>query len=236
MGIVITPKQGEIAETVLLPGDPLRAKFVADTFLTDAVCYNEERNMLGYTGTYRGRRVSVQGTGMGVPSVTMCAHELICEYGAKRLIRIGTCGAIRPDVELRSVVIALSASTSANAEHILGLHGVHFAPTADFGLVRSAAQAAEKLGIPYRVGSVLTAELFHNDPDFTKKWAEWGHLAIEMEAAGLYMEAARDGAKALTVLTVSDSLVTGELTTPEERQTSFTDMMKVALETAVAGE
>ena len=236
MGIAITPRQGEIAETVLLPGDPLRAKFVADTFFTDAVRYNEERNMLGYTGTYKGKRISVQGTGMGVPSVVMCVHELACEYGVKNLIRIGTCGAIREDVKLRSVVIALTASTSANTENLLGLHGVHYAPTADFSLALSAVRAAERLGIPYKAGSVLTSELFHNAPNFTKKWAEWGLLANEMEAAGLYMEAARDGANALAILTVSDSMVTGELTTPEERQNSFTDMMKVALETAAAVE
>lgn len=235
MGIAITPKRGEIAETVLLPGDPLRAKFVAETFLQDAVCYNRERNLLGFTGTYKGRRISVQGTGMGIPSVTMCAHELACEYGAKTLIRIGTCGSIREDVKLRSVVIALAASTSANTENILGLHGIRYAPAADYRLAAGAARAAEKLGVPYTVGTVLTEELFHNDPHFTDKWAAWGHLAVEMEAAGLYMEAARDGARALALFTVSDSLVTGELTTPEERQNSFTDMMRIALETA-AGE
>lgn len=234
MGTAITSKQGKIAETVLLPGDPLRAKFVAETFLQDAVCYNEERNMLGFTGTYRGRRVSVQGTGMGIPSATMYVHELICEYGVKTLIRIGTCGSIREDVPMRSVVIALSASTSANTENLLGLHGIHYAPAADFTLARRAAEAAERLGIPYTAGTVLTEELFHNDPHFTDKWAEWGHLAVDMEAAGLYMEAARDGARALAVLTVSDSLVTGELATPEERQSSYTDMMKIALETAVS--
>lgn len=235
MGLIIRAKQGEVAESVLLPGDPLRAKFVAENFLTDVICYNEERNMLGFTGTYNGKRVSVQGTGMGIPSMTMCAHELICDFGVKNLIRIGTCGAIRKDVEMLSVIIAQSASTTANVRYLTSMDNENFAPTATYDLVEKAADVAKAEGYNYYVGSVITSELFNNPDGFLDKWADWGHLAVEMETAGLYIEAAKNGANALSVLTVSDHLVTHEVTTPEERQNSFVDMMKVALETAVNG-
>ncbi|MEG1436769.1 MAG: purine-nucleoside phosphorylase [Oscillospiraceae bacterium] len=235
MGLVIRAKQGEVAESVLLPGDPLRAKFVAENFLTDVICYNEERNMLGYTGTYKGKRVSVQGTGMGIPSMTMCAHELICDFGVKNLIRIGTCGAIRKDVEMLSVIIAQSASSTSNVKYLTSIGNESFAPTATYDLVEKAADIAKAEGIKYQVGSILTTELFNNPDGFFEKWADWGHMAVEMETAGLYIEAAKYGANALSVLTVSDHLVTHELTTPEERQNSFVDMMKIALETAING-
>lgn len=233
MGLVITGKKEDVAETILLPGDPLRAKFVAENFLEDVVCYNKERNMLGYTGTYKGKRVSVQGTGMGIPSMTMVAHELIHDYDAKNLIRIGTCGGIRKDVEMLSVIIAQSASTTANVKHLTNITNENYAPTASYNLVAKAVEAAQDLKINYHVGSILTTELFHNPENYTEKWAQWGHLAVEMETAGLYIEAAKGGVNALTVLTVSDHLITHELTTPEERQNSFTDMMKVALETSL---
>lgn len=233
MGLIITGKKEEVAETVLLPGDPLRAKFVAANFLEDAVCYNKERNMLGFTGTYKGKRISVQGTGMGIPSMTMCAHELICDFNVKNLIRIGTCGAINKDVEMLSVIIAQSASTTSNVKYLTSIENENFAPTATYELLEKAADVAKQEGVNYHVGSILTTELFNNPEGYFEKWAEWGHLAVEMETAGLYIEAAKNGAKALSVLTVSDHLVTHELTTPQERQTSFTNMMKIALETAI---
>lgn len=232
MGLVVTANKGEIAETVLLPGDPLRAKFVAENFLEDVVCYNTERNMLGFTGTYKGKRISVQGTGMGIPSATMYIRELIHDFDVKNLIRIGTCGSIREDVKMLSVLIVQSASTTGNTQYLTGIPNQNFAPTADYGLLSKAVDAAEALEIDYQVGTVLTTELFNNPPNYFDKWADWGHMAVEMETAGLYIEAAKGGANALTVLTVSDHLVTHEETTPEERQSSFTSMMEVALEAA----
>ncbi len=232
MGAFINAKKGEVAETVLLPGDPLRAKVVAETFLKNPKCYNVEKGMLGFTGEYKGKLVSVQGTGMGVPSATLCVRELVKDYGAKNLIRIGTCGSIRADIPVYSVLVAQAASSSCNINNLVGIPNVNFAPTADFGLVRKSVEAAKSLGIDCKVGTVITAELFHNPDGFTNKFAEWGHMAIEMEAAGIYIEAAKLGVRALSILTVSDSLVTFELTTAEQRQNSFTEMMRVALETA----
>ncbi len=223
-------EKGEIAESILLPGDPLRAKFIAETFLKDVVCYTEVRGMLGFTGTYKGKRVSVQGTGMGVPSISIYVYELMSFYGVKNLIRVGTCGSMQEDVKLRDVVIAMSASTDS-AVNKLRFKGMDFAPTADFDLLRRAWEKAGSLGISAKVGNVLTSDTFYNDDDKGwKKWAEYGVLTAEMETAALYTLAAKFKVNALSLLTVSDSIVTGESTTSEERQTTFNQMIEVALE------
>ncbi|MCK5735886.1 MAG: purine-nucleoside phosphorylase [Spirochaetaceae bacterium] len=223
-------EKGEIAESILLPGDPLRAKFIAETFLKDVVCYTEVRGMLGFTGTYKGKRVSVQGTGMGVPSISIYVFELMNFYGVKNLIRVGTCGSMQEDVKLRDVVIAMSASTDS-AVNKLRFNGMDFAPTADFDLLRRAWEKADSLGISAKVGNVLTSDTFYNDnEEGWKKWAEYGVLTAEMETAALYTLAAKFKVNALSLLTVSDSIVTGESTTSEERQTTFNQMIEVALE------
>ena len=223
-------EKGEIAESILLPGDPLRAKFIAETFLKDVICYTEVRGMLGFTGTYKGKRVSVQGTGMGVPSISIYVYELMNFYEVKNLIRVGTCGSMQEDVKLRDVVIAMSASTDS-AVNKLRFNGMDFAPTADFNLLRRAWEKAGSLGISAKVGNVLTSDTFYNDDDKGwKKWAEYGVLTAEMETAALYTLAARFKVNALSLLTVSDSIVTGESTTSEERQTTFNQMIEVALE------
>lgn len=228
----INANKGDIAETILLPGDPLRAKFIAEKFLSDAVCYNEVRGMYGFTGTYNGKRVSVQGTGMGMPSMGIYSHELIAEFGVKNLIRIGSCGSLQKNVNLRDVVLAVSASTDSNYAHNFGLPG-NYAPTASIELVVKAMAIAEKKSIPVAAGNVLSSDVFyHDNPDSWKQWAKMGVLAVEMEAAALYMNAARLGANALALLTVSDSLVTQELTTSEEREKTLTDMIEIALELA----
>jgi purine-nucleoside phosphorylase len=234
MSIHIAAKPGEIAEAVLLPGDPLRAQFIAETYLENAVQYTGIRNMLGFTGTYRGKRVSVQGTGMGIPSISIYVNELFREYGVQRAIRVGTAGAIREDVKVRDLVIAMSASTNSAANRIR-LGGMDYAPTADFGLLKAAYDAA--LARNYRpvVGPVISSDMFYTeDPDEWKLWARFGCLAVEMECSELYTLAAKFGRKALCVLTISDSLISREVTTAEERQTSFTRMMEVALEAAVS--
>ncbi|MGL5801979.1 MAG: purine-nucleoside phosphorylase [Cetobacterium sp.] len=230
MSVHIGAKKGEIAETVLLPGDPLRAKWIAETFLEDVVCYNEVRGMYGYTGTYKGKRVSVQGTGMGVPSISIYVNELIREYGVKNLIRVGTAGSYREDVKIRDVILAMSSSTTSGMNR-LRFGGADYAPTADFGLFMKAAEAAKVKGIDVKGGNVLTADEFYGDNfESYKKWAEFGVLCVEMETAALYTIAAKYNAKALTILTISDSLVTGEETTSQERQTTLTDMIEIALE------
>lgn len=233
MSVHIQAKQGQIAETILLPGDPLRAKFIAETFLEDIVCYNNVRGMLGFTGTYKGKKVSVQGTGMGMPSISIYATELICEYGVKNLIRIGTAGAIKEEVQLRDIVIGMSAHTDSGMnKHIF--KGADFAPTANFELVSKAHANALKHGITPRVESLLSSDSFYNNySDNWDLWAKFGTSAVEMEAAGLYTIAALHGAKALAMVTISDHLVTGEATSAEERQTTFLDMMRVALDTAI---
>ncbi len=223
-------EKGEIAESILLPGDPLRAKFIAETFLEDVVCYTEVRGMLGFTGKYKGKKVSVQGTGMGVPSISIYVYELMNFYGVKNLIRVGTCGSMQEDVKLRDVVIAMSASTDS-AVNKLRFNGMDFAPTADFDLLRRAWEKAVSLGISAKVGNVLTSDTFYNDnEEGWKKWAEYGVLTAEMETAALYTLAAKFKVNALSLLTVSDSIVTGETTTSEERQTTFNQMIEVALE------
>lgn len=227
-------KMGDIAETVLLPGDPLRAKYIADTFLEDVVQFNSVRNMLGFTGTYKGKRVSVMGTGMGVPSISIYTEELCKFYGVKNMIRVGTCGSMQKAVVLRDVVIAMSASTDS-AFNLNRFNGQSYAPTASFELLNKAYNAAVEQGIKPVVGNILTSDVFYGDDDALvtwEKWAQYGVICAEMETAALYTIAAKYGVNALTLLTVSDSIVTHESTTPEERQETFNDMVKIALELA----
>lgn len=220
---------GDIAETVLLPGDPLRAKFIAENFLEDAVCFNKIRNMFGYTGTYKGKRVSVMGTGMGMPSMGIYSHELIEVYGCKNLIRIGSAGSYQEHVGLNDIVLAVASSTDSRFEYTFGLPG-HFSPCGDLDLMIAAKKSAEKCGVNVKAGNVVSVDVFYDDdPDTWKKWSKMGVLAVEMESAALYMNAARYGAKALTMVTVSDNFVTGGRLSVEEREKSFTDMMNVAL-------
>lgn len=233
MSIHIEANPGQIAEIVLLPGDPLRAQFIAETFLEGAECYNRVRGMLGFTGTYKGRRVSVQGTGMGVPSISIYAHELMESYNVQTLIRVGTCGAMREEVRVRDVILAMSASTDSSLNRGRFPH-IDYAPTANFELLHKAYETAIAKQIPVRVGSVFTTDVFYNDdPQVTKDLAAFGVIAVEMETAALYTLAAKCGRKALSILTVSDHLVTGEATSAQERQTTFTQMIELALETAV---
>jgi purine-nucleoside phosphorylase len=232
MSIHIGAEKGAVAETVLLPGDPLRAKMIAETFLEDAVCYNEVRGMYGFTGTYQDRLVSVQGTGMGIPSISIYVNELIREYDVKNLIRIGTCGAMQSNVGIRDVIIAMSACTDSKVND-LRFKGMSFAPTANYELLAKAVRAAEKKNIIPRVGSILTSDTFyHDDPEAWKLWAGYRVLAAEMETAELYTLAAKYGVKALAILTVSDHIVTHEITTAEERQNSFKQMIEIALSLA----
>ena len=234
MSIHIGAKNGEIAEAVLLPGDPLRAKFVAENFLKDAVQYTSVRNIFGYTGTYKGKKVSVQGTGMGIPSISIYVNELFRDYGVKRAIRIGTAGSINTDVKLRDMVLAMSACTDSNANNIR-FGGRSYAPTASFSLLKTAWETAVSKGWQPKVGSVVSGDMFYTeDPDEWKLWAKFGCLALEMECAELYTLAAKYGREALGIMTISDSLITGEATTAEERQTTFTRMMETALETAIS--
>ena len=230
----IGAEKGQIAETILLPGDPLRAKYIAETFLEDVVQYNNVRGMLGFTGTYKGKRISVQGTGMGIPSIGIYSHELISEFGVKNLIRIGTAGSYQEDVKLRDVVIAMSASTDS-AINKLRFNGADYAPTANADMVFKAYEVAKEKGMNVKAGNVFTSDTFYgDDPEAWKKWAKFGVLCVEMETAQLYTTAAKLGAKALTLLTISDSFITSEATTAEERQTTFNDMIVVALETAIS--
>ncbi|KGR78889.1 purine-nucleoside phosphorylase [Ureibacillus manganicus] len=232
MSIHISAKQGEIADIILLPGDPLRAKYIAETFLEDVTIYNEVRNMFGYTGTYKGRRVSVQGTGMGVPSISIYITELMQEYGVQKLIRVGTCGAIQKDVKVRDVILAQGATTDSKMNEII-FNGLDYAPIADFDLLLKAYNAGVAAGLNLKVGNVMTADMFYSDENQNEKLAQYGVLAVEMESAALYTLAAKFGRQALSVLTVSDHIITGEVTTSEERQTTFNDMIVVALEAAI---
>ncbi|HQP38653.1 MAG TPA: purine-nucleoside phosphorylase [Polyangiaceae bacterium] len=233
MSIHIAALPGDIAPTVLLPGDPLRAKFLAERYLTDVRCHNEVRNMLGYTGTRDGKRVSVQGTGMGAPSFSIYVNELLRDHRASTLIRVGTCGAIQPRIGLRDVILATGASTSSGMNRHR-FQGMDFAPTADFHLLRAAHDAAERKGVRVHAGPVLSSDFFYDDPADWQRWAAYGVLAIEMECAELYTLAARFGARALAVLTVSDHIVDGGHTTAQERETSFTRMAEIALEVATS--
>jgi len=232
MSIHIGAKEGEIASTVLLPGDPLRAKYIAENFLTKITRYNEVRSMYGYTGTYKGKRISVQGTGMGIPSISIYLNELITSYKAKNLIRIGSCGSMQADIKIRDVILAMSASTNSHINKIR-FNGMDYAPTADFNLLKKAYDIALEKNISVKIGSVLTSDTFYqDDPNSWKHWANYGVLAVEMETAALYTLAAKFKVKALSILTVSDSLVTREETTSEERQKTFNQMVEVALELA----
>ena len=227
----ISAEKGDFAPSILLPGDPLRAQHIAENFLEDAKLVNEVRNMLGYTGTYEGIPVSVMGTGMGIPSASIYATELITEYGVERLIRVGSCGGILPSVELRDVVLAIGACTDSGVNRVR-YGGYDFSATADFELLRAAADAAESRGIAVKVGNVHSADLFYNpDPEAFDRMEAMGVLAVEMEAAGLYGVAAEKGGRALTIATVSDHVRTGASTTSEERQQTFDEMVVIALET-----
>ena len=234
MSIHIAAKDGDIADAVLLPGDPLRAKFVAENFLKDAVQYTNVRNALGFTGTYKGKRVSVQGTGMGIPSISIYVNELFRDYGVKRAIRIGTAGSINKDVKLRDLVLAMSACTDSGVNNIR-FGSRNYAPTASFSLLKTAWDVAVSRGWQPKTGPVVSADVFYTeDPNEWKLWAKYGCLALEMECAELYTLAAKYNREALGILTVSDSLITGEATTAEERQNTFTRMMETALETAIS--
>jgi purine-nucleoside phosphorylase len=231
MSIHIEAKKGEIAESVLLPGDPMRAKWIAETFLTDAICYNDVRGMLGYTGYYNGKRISVQGTGMGIPSALIYCHELINDYGVKNLIRVGSAGSYQPDVNLRDIVIAMAASSTSGINNSRFINS-DYSPTANFELFMNAALYAKENNIAIKAGNVLSADEFYDDDfDSYKKWADFGVLCVEMEAAGLYTIAAKYKVKALAILTISDSLVTGKKTTSDERETTFNTMIEIALNT-----
>jgi len=232
MSIHIGAKEGEIASTILLPGDPLRAKYIAENFLTDTICYNEIRGMYGYTGIYKKKRISVQGTGMGIPSISIYLNELITSYKARDLIRIGSCGSMQADIKIRDIILAISASTDSHINKIR-FNGMDYAPTANFELLKKAYDIALEKDISVKVGSVLTTDTFYNDdPNSWKHWANYGILAVEMETAVLYTLAAKFKVSALSILTVSDSLVTREETTSEERQKTFNQMVEVALELA----
>jgi len=232
MSVHIEAKKGEIAETILLPGDPLRAKWIAETFLENPVCFNRVRNMFGYTGTYKGNKISVMGTGMGVPSISIYAHELITEYGVKNLIRVGSAGSYQEHVKIRDIVIAMAASSNSGLNE-LRFGGADYAPTANFELFEKAVNVARAKNIPIKAGNIFTSDEFYAD-DFEsyKKWSKFGLLCVEMETAGLYTVAAKHKVNALTILTISDSLVTGERTTSEERETTFSEMIQIALELA----
>ena len=234
MTIHIGAKPGEIAETVLMPGDPLRAKWAAETFLDDPVCVNEVRGMLGFTGTWRGHRVTIHGSGMGMPSLSIYANELIRDYGAQTLIRIGSAGAMQKTVGLRDIVLAMTASTLSTPS--LGLfRELNYAPCADFGLLQAAHGAAVAKGIPTHVGGIYSSDVFYDErPDLNEQMTRHGTLAVEMEAAELYILAARYRVRALAVLTISDHLLTGEALPSEVRQSSFSDMVEIALEAAFA--
>ena len=232
MSVHIEAKKGEIAETILLPGDPLRAKWIAETFLENPVCFNKIRGMLGYTGIYNDKRVSVMGTGMGVPSISIYAHELITEYGVKNLIRVGSAGSYQAHVKIRVIELAMAASSNSGINE-LRFGGADFAPTANFELFEKAIHAAKAKNIQIKAGNIFTSDEFYAD-DFEsyKKWSKFGVLCVEMESAGLYTVAAKHNVRALSILTISDSLVTGERTSSSDRETTFKDMIEIALELA----
>jgi len=231
MSIHIEAKRGEVAETVLMPGDPMRAKWIAETFFENPVCYNDVRGMLGYTGTYHGKRVSVQGSGMGIPSALIYAHELINDYGAKRLIRVGSAGSYQKHIGLRDVVIAMAASSTSGINNMRFVN-CDFSPTADFELFLKAVDCAREYKIPIHAGNVLSSdEFYEDDPDSYKQWAAYNVLCVEMETAGLYTIAAKFGIQALSILTISDSLVTKESNTADDRESTYVNMVRIALGT-----
>lgn len=232
MSTHINAPEGAIADKILLPGDPLRAKFIAENFLENAVCYNEVRGMFGFTGTYKDVKVSVQGTGMGQPSLSIYVNELFRFYGVQKAIRIGTIGSVKEEVRLRDTVIANAACSDS---YLLNQRfgGLHFAPSADFGLLYTAYNKAKELGIDAKVGSVVSSDRFYDDNENWKLWKKYGAVGIEMESAELFTLAAEFNRKALSIFTVSDHIVTGETTTAEERQLTFKNMMTLALETII---
>jgi len=235
MSVHIGAKPGEIAERVLLPGDPMRAKWIAETFLEDAVCYTQVRGMLGFTGTYQGQRVSVQGSGMGMPSASIYTHELINEYGVQSVIRIGSCGALAMDLNLGDVIAAIGSATDSNMNRARFDGLIDYAPVADFSLLRTAVEVAERQGVTMRVGPILAADAFYTDrPDLYDSLADYGVLAVEMESAAIYTIAARYKARALTILTVSDHIKTGDKMDSAQREKGFGDMVRIGLETAIA--
>ena len=228
----ITAKKGDFAETVLMPGDPLRAKFIADNFLENAVLVNSVRNVFGYTGYYKGKRVSVMASGMGQPSMGIYSYELFNFYGVEKIIRIGSCGAYNKELHVKDIVIAMGACTNGNYAKQYNLPGT-FCPIADFELLRRAVELTEKTGVHYKVGNIFSSDIFYDESDANREWEKMGVLGVEMESAALYCNAARAGKKALCICTVSDSFVyPEENTTAEERQNSFTTMMEIALNLA----
>ena len=231
MTIHLSAQPSDLAETVLLPGDPLRAEAIASEYLEDVICYNKVRGMLGFTGTFKGNRVSVQGTGMGLPSTSIYVNELI-QLGVKRLIRVGTCGSFQLGIDIGDVVLAMSASTDSSMnQHIFGRKD--YAPSADFSLLYKAYQHAQSLGLNTNVGNILSSDTFYQeDPEHWKIWAEYGVLGVEMESSALYTLAAKYNIEALTILTVSDSLVTGKLASSQERQSNFQHMAELGLNLA----
>ncbi|AIF44018.1 purine-nucleoside phosphorylase [Virgibacillus sp. SK37] len=234
MSVHIGAKEGEIADKILLPGDPLRAKYIADTFLEDVTKYNDVRGMYGFTGTYKGERVSVQGTGMGVPSISIYVNELIQSYDVKKLIRVGTCGAIQKDVKVRDVILAQGSTSDSQVNKMIFDH-IDYAPLADFDLLKKAYDVGQEKGMNLRVGNVFTSDTFYRDnaKEINELLASYKVLAVEMETTALYTLAAKYDRQALSVLTVSDHILTGEETTAEERQTTFNEMMEIALEAAI---
>lgn len=235
MSIHIGAKKGDIADKILLPGDPLRAKYIAETYFEDVIQYNQVRGMNGYTGTYKGERISVQGTGMGVPTTSIYVNELINEYDVKKLIRVGTCGAIQEDVHVRDIILGQGATTDSNVNRMV-FGEIDFAPLADFELLKNAYDLLSEKKLNVHVGNIFTSDTFYRDDakEVNELLARYKVLAIEMETAILYTLAAKYGRQALAILTVSDHILTGEETTSEERQTSFNDMMEIALETAIS--
>ena len=235
MTIHIGAKPGEIAETVLMPGDPYRAKWAAETFLEDAVCVNQVRGMLGFTGTWNGHPVTIQGSGMGMPSLSIYANELIRDYGAQTLIRIGSCGGMQEHVGIRDVILAMTVSTLSTPSRGI-FRELNFAPCADWGLLAAAHRAAEAKGVATHVGGIYSSDVFYDErPDLNEQMVRHGILGVEMEAAELYTLAARHGRRALAVLTVSDHLGTGEALPAEDRERSFGDMVEIALTAALEG-
>ncbi|MGI6752577.1 MAG: purine-nucleoside phosphorylase [Anaerovoracaceae bacterium] len=230
---IFAAEKSDIAKTVLMPGDPLRAKFLAEKYLTNSKCINEIRGMLGYTGMYKGVPVTIQASGMGVPSMGIYSYELYAEYDVENIIRIGTAGSFSEKIKVRDIIMGVAASTDSNWQHTYGLPGI-FAPNASFTLMLKAKEAADDLQIPIHPGNIVTCDVFYEDgEDWWKPWAKMGCLAVEMEAAGLYMNAARLGRNALCLATISNDFLTGEETTAKEREQTFTDMMEIALDVAV---
>lgn len=233
MSTHIGAEPGQIAKTVLFPGDPLRAKFIAENFLDDVVQYNTVRNMFGYTGKYKGHPISVQGSGMGIPSLSIYATELIKFYGVQTIIRVGTAGGMREDVKIGDVILGQGSTTdSAVTANTFGA-GIYYAPLSNFELLDSAYHVAQEMNVPVRVGNIFAADRFYNDEIDMKKLADYGCVATEMESAGLFLIGAKYNIKTLSILTCSDNLVTGEAASAKEREQSFTDMMKVSLETGI---